>query len=496
MAPIIENIIKQNTHYTLGKSATMKWFAVLLIEILLAGFATVYPLFSLIILIVVTVFIILLIKPEYSLYILCFLVIPGGTLTFTLYEVTQKFYHLFVIAVLFYWSLARTTKKLPSLFSTGVNQPLLIFLAWALLSLTWSHNRILGTEDIIKLTLSIASLFLIKFFINESKTFCIALWVFIFMATIDAIIASMYPYSGGFIRKEWNLLGSIDIDFKYWFKHFTHGPGGRMMGSGVAHATAVMLSFAMTFCMMFFLVTQNKKKRIALLCLVLFLYAIMVGTLTKSMVASILISSVYIILHLKLFRQHLIAILLVICMVTVVSFVITRSKNIERAVTTVTEGVKIKSDVMSRTSAGGRFEKTKIGLQKLWETGGLGTGIGGFIQYTSSEHLDGSHPSVLWDLGFVGMASWVWLLMGSYRLFVNAIKKSNNEYFRRMLIIYLGGYVNVIISWFFTFEYANRPLWFYLGIGYALVHLSQTVPFDRNQRLPFSRNGEESIVIV
>ena len=143
----------------------------------------------------------------------------------------------------------------------------------------------------------------------------------------------------------------------------------------------------------------------------------------------------------------------------------------------------------------GRIEMSRIGLQKVWETGGLGTGIGGFLHYTPFVKMDGSHPSILWDLGFVGIVVWIWILIGSYRLFVMAIKNSNNELYRRMLIVYLGGYVNVLIAWFFTFAYADIYLWFYLGIGFALAHLSQTEPFDDSIRLPFSSNGGTIVII-
>ena len=477
------------------KNSAVKWIAILILEIMLAGLAITSPLALLMFLVTSIATILFFVKPEYSLYILVLLIIPGGNVAFTMYEVTQHISNLFVIVALFYWSMARLAETRPPFPGTGCDQPLLVFLAWALLSLLWSHDRIVGIEDMLKLSTSVVSVFLITAFVTEPKTFRTVLGIFIFMALVDATIASYSPYTDFFLRKKWTFLESLDVSIRFWLKHKKLGAAGRCMGFAPPHATAVILSFAVTFCMMFFLVTQNIRKRMLLLGLTLFLFAVTIGTLTKSMIISILTGTAYVVFHFKPFRQRLFTILFVVFMLTVTAFFLTRIQDIGKSAEYVREGIKVESEELQETSMSGRIKMSRIGLQKLWETGGLGTGIGGFLQYTSSSNMDGSHPSVLWDLGFIGIAVWIWLLMWSYRLFVTAIKSSKNEYYRRMLIVYLGGYVNVLISWFVTFAYADIYIWFYLGIGFALVHLSRTVPFDPNLRLPFSSKGE-SIVII
>ena len=481
--------------YKWRRNSAVKWVAILFLEILIACLTVTSPVVSLIFVIASIAIISLLLKPEYALYALIFLIIPGPNVFFTFGEVTLKISHLFVMVVLFSWIIARLANTRPPSPRTGCDQPLLILWAWALLSLTWSHNRIVGVEDMIKLSIAVALVFLITAFINKPKIFRIALGVFIFVALIDAIIALNYPYSDFWIQKKWTFLESLNVGYQFWIKHKMHGPGGRCMGFFTAHATAVTLSFAITFCMMFFFVTQNRKKRIILIGFALFLFAVIIGTLTKSMVISAVISTSYVILHLKPFRQRLFTSLFVVLMLIVFSFVVTRLQDIGGSAHFVSQNVRAQNTELSETSVSQRIEMSVIGLQKLWETGGLGTGIGGFLQYTPFRYMDGSHPSILWDLGFVGLAVWIWLLMGAYRLFVMAIKNSNDEYYRRMLIVYLGGYVNVLISWFVTFSYADIYLWFYLGIGFALVHLSRTVHLDRKALLPFSSNGDTIVTI-
>ena len=488
--------IENTRYYMWEKNCAVKWLTVLVFEILLAGLFIISPLSVIIFLAAAAALLILFTKPEYSLYILVLLIIPGRVATFTFGEVRLLIPQLLVGVVLFYWIVARLTKTRPPFTSTGINQPLLIFWAWALLSLLWSHNRIVGLEDILTLSSSVVLVFLITAFINKPKTLCIVLGIFIFMGFIDAIIAFASTYTNYVFQETWTFLKSSDLTLRFWHKHYGRSVGGRCMGFQAPHGTAVTLSFAITFCMMFFLTTWKKKKRMILMGIALFLFTITVGTLTKSMIISILSGTAYIVLHLKPIRRRLFTSLFVILMLAITAFALTRfQQGVGLTALRVVEAVKVQSDEMKSTSMGDRLKISAIGLQKLRETGGLGTGIGGFLHYTPYKHMDGSHPSILWDLGFVGIALWIWLLTAAFRLFVTAIKNSNNEYYRRMLIVYMGGYVSVLISWFFTYAYADIYLWFYLGIGFALVHLSRTVPFDPNLRLPYSGNGE-SIVII
>lgn len=480
------------------KNSAVKWLAVLLLELLIAGFVITYPLALLIFIATSIVIIPLLLKPEYLLYALFFIIIPGPILTFLYSEVKLRSSALLVFMALFSGGIAQLVKTRPPFRGTGCDQPILILWAWALVSLTWSLDQTVGVEDLLKLTTSVILVFYISNYARSQKTLNFALGIFIFMALIDAIFTLYYPYNIDYIAKKWSFLNGLDtveVAFQFWQKHFFTGLNGRGMGCFTAHGTAVTLSFAITFCMMFFMVTQNRKKRIILMGFTLFLLLATVGTLTKSIIICVLISSGYVILHLKPFRQRFLTRLFVVLALMILSFFVARLPTIEKSSSFVVENLKLHSGEVDETSMSERIDMAKIGLQKLFDTGGMGTGIGGFLKYTPFKWMDGSHPAVLWDLGFVGLIVWIWLFIGAYRLFVMAIRNSNNEYYRRMLMVYLGGFVNIIISWFVTFAYADIYLFFYLGVGFALVHLAKTEPFDDKVRLPFSSKGE-SIVIL
>ncbi len=263
------------------------------------------------------------------------------------------------------------------------------------------------------------------------------------------------------------------------------------------HGTAVTQTIAITFVMMFFFVTKNKRKRVWLFLSALLFLTALVCTLTKSLVVSFLIGVAYVALHLKPLKGKIFTTLILLLTATVIAFVIARFQGVEQAATFVGQNINIveKEPGMVNTSINTRVIICKIGIKKLLETNGLGTGIGGFIKYTPYANMDGSHPEVLFDLGFVGFFLWLWLLMGAYHLLVTSMRECRNEYYRRMLLIYLGGYVNILISWFVTFDYAYIHIWFYLGIGLALVNLAKNAPTETGADLPFYHDDGESIVV-
>ncbi|RLC30629.1 MAG: hypothetical protein DRH37_04925 [Deltaproteobacteria bacterium] len=491
--------IKNTGHpYIWGKNDIVKWLAVLLLEILIAGIAIISPLPLFFFAVAGVVVLILLVKPEYSFYTVIFFIIPGRQVTLSLFGITEYISHLLVIIVLFFWGITKLvkTKEVSTATGPACTQSLLFFLAWALLSLTWSHNRTVGLEDAVKLSTAVALVFMITAFVRDPKTFRIAVGIFIFVAIIDGTMAVIYPYTDFWMRKVWTFFGSLNVVFGFWGKHKTRGFGGRCMGLAPAHSTAVTLSFALTFCMMFFLVTRSRKKRLFFLGLAGILFAVITGTLTKSIIASVLISMIYVVLHLRPLRKRFFTAVFIIFVLVIVFFVLTRFQDVGKSLYVIGQNMKAQSDTLDKTSIGQRIEMAKIGLQELWKTGGMGTGIGGFLQYTHYDKMDGSHPAILWELGFIGMLLWIWILAGSYRFFVDAIKKSDNEYYRRMLLVYLGGYINILISWLVTFAYADIYIWFYLGIGFALVNLSRTDRLERKAiMLPFPDKGESLVVI-
>jgi len=480
--------------YMQRKSSTVfLWLAIAVVVTLAALLTIISPLLTICITLVVIITLLLIAKPEYSLYLFALSVIPSVILSFKfLGAITLRGSYLVVIILIVSWIIARLTERRPPYPKTACDHALLLLGIWALLSLFWSHDRLTGYEDMTKLFLDIAAVFLMVALVREKRILKLVLGLFLFTGVIDAILALYYPYNSFYLDTMWKYSEYFIIVFKFWPKN-AYIPGGRCMGFFTAHGTAVTLSISVAFGMMFFLVTNSIKKRLVLLFIVLLLFSALIGTLTKSVIAGVMCGIVYVSLHLKPLKQRLFTTMFLILMLIAVSFILTRLQDIQRAASAVSKSVQLYED--ESESLANRIITAEIGIKKLWDTGGLGTGVGGLLQYTPYRHMNGSHPAILFELGFVGLALWFWLLIGAYHLFVTTMRKCKNEYFRRMLLIYLGGYVSILISWFVTFSYADIYVWFYLGVGLVLVRLAQSAPAEPDVRLPFTGKIGESIVI-
>ena len=481
-------------HLTAGSVRIILFSSLVLAGVLFALLAVVSPLTGVFI-VLATIFLLLMVKPEYILCIFVLSIIPSPSLSFRLGDITLSTAYLICFILILSWTIARfanTRLPSPKIECAGV---LLLFWAWALLSLFWSQDLLTGYEDIIKLTIDIAVIFLVISIVRDYKILQLVLGIFIFVSFIDAMLTLYYPYTSFSVIKNWVFSDYAYVTFKFWIKNI-HALEGRGMGFFTAHGTAATLSMAIAFGASFFYSTKNDTKRFFVLLVVVVLFFALVCTMTKSVIISVLCGAAYVSWHLKPLRRKFVTVMIMLLMLTVLAFVLTRIQDLGTASTVIAQNVQIDtSNLGKETSLGSRIELFKIGIEKLLDTGGLGTGIGGFLQYSPYKQMDGSHPAILFDLGFIGFILWIWLLLGSYRLFVTTLEKCKNEYFRRMLIIYLGGYVNILIAWFVTFSYADIYIWFYLGIGFALVHMASNAPLELNKQLPFFSEKDGSIVI-
>lgn len=471
------------------------WFLVCFSIIILTSITVLNPIFIFSLIGISIFFVVFLIKPLLSLYVLIALIIPGPSVIFNILGITLWLSHLFIIIVLLIWLLGRLTDIVPQLKNISLDQAFLFFWLWALISILWSHDPQTGLNDLIKLTLAISCIYLLLSFIDNYKTFSRVMQIFICIAILDGILALIYPYTGFYIIEKFNPLDFLDIKLNFWFKHRIHGAGGRCMGFFTAHSTAITLSFGIIFCMMLFLTTIRKKIRIFLLILALFCFLAIIGTVTKSTPISIFIGASYVILHLKPFRKRFISIYITLLIFIPISFFITRLPDYSKTFTYVSsQSMSEENAEISETSLSTRLEVNLTGLRIFRETMGIGAGIGGVLKHSSYEHWDGSHPAVLWELGFVGICLWCWFLLWFFNKLRMTIKRTSSEYYKRMLIVYLGGFIHILISWFVTFSYVDIYLWFYIGIGLVLIKLAEEERFNQIN-LPFVKNKNESIVL-
>lgn len=471
------------------KRSILLWSALLAGEAVLGAVVALSPVPTAVALVAAAAVAVCVCVPEAALYVTASLIVPGPLLGVTVLGVNLHMCHVAALVLAVAWAIARMAKTRPPCVPGGCHYSALALWGWTLLSLLWSTNRLVGIEDSLKLTAGMSVIFLIPALARSMRTLKTVLAIFIIAALVDAALSLVYPYTDFYCITDWPLSGDVILHLKFWQKHEFLGAGGRGTGFMTAHGTAVTASLAIALCVMLALVARGRRMRRGLAACALVLLVATIGTMTKSIIVSVVAGVAYVLLHLRPARAHVLACLAALMALIVASFVVTRSADLSRSVTLVGENLKVNSATLQETSMGARVEMIRIGMKKLWESRGLGTGVGAFLQYTPFKKMDGGHPSVLWDLGLVGMAIWGWMLVRVYRSCALAVRQSRDEATRRMLVVYLGGYINAILSWFFSFAYADIYLWFYLGIGLALTamvrdNITDTAP------LPFAERGE------
>ncbi len=486
----------KNSHSIYGakRQNVLIWLLLIIVEIFFVLLAVASPVTAICTVLGIVAILLLITKPEYAFYFLTLSIIPSPVLSVRVGDIVLGASYLVAIILILSWVIARFSGTRLPRDKTDSDQVFIVFCIWAFLSIFWSHDRSVGYEDLTKLFLDVAVVFLATALIRNKRILKITLGAFILVNIIDASLALFYPHTGFYSRNSWAYSNNLSVIFKFWLKNLTV-PEGRGMGFFTAHATAVTQTISITFIMMLFWVTKSKaKRRWLFLGALLFLMAL-VCTLTKSLLVSFIIGVAYVALHLKPLEKRFFTTMILLLTVSVISFTIARFQDVEKAATFVGKNIHAVNSGMDKTSLTTRIVTCKIGIRKLVDTLGLGTGIGGFLKYSPYKHMDGSHPAVLFDLGFVGFGIWIWVLLGTYHLLVTTMRNCRNEYYRRMLLIYLGGYVNILISWLVTFSYADIYIWFYLGIGLTLVQLAKGAPPDAGEDLPFYHKDRGSIVV-
>lgn len=493
MTPV-DNITTQKTDNK-AVLAFFGWCAVVIFEVLLSATVLVSP-FSLLFIFALVAMLLLILKPEYAVYSMAIFLFTAPCLHFFLGDLTpMSGAHLSTIFGFIFWIFAVLRRTRPLYPWTKIDIPLIFFVGWALLSLLWSHNSTAGFEDATKLCLAIAAFVLIVSLVRTKKRLQVVLGITLLMGLINACLAIYYPYTTFTFIREWPLHDLFSVKTTFWSKNITI-PYGRSSGFGTPHNTGAIMAFPITFAMMYFFVTKNVKRRWALMFVALVFFAGSIATLSKGPLISLIIGTIFVLLHLKPLKRKFFTTLAIIGIITIVSFGITRIKGIGMATSTVATSMTTSSDPERMTSLENRIICWKIGGQKLWDTAGIGTGIGGTNQYFPFKWIDGAHPVTLFDLGFLGFIFYWWLLIAAFYFFWTTLKESRNEYFRRMLIVYIGGYITILVSWIVSFSYIHLYLYFYLGIGFAVAHLAQKSPPEPHVQLPFSDVKGGSIVDV
>ena len=478
------------------------WFIAILLSVLLGFVSSISPFITLITFCVFVIILSLLVRPEYAMYITAMLIIAQEVLRIVFWnEVVLDFADLGGIILLLSWCFARivsSRKYIPGILAQH-HVYYLLFLLWSLVTILWANNQLNGTGMLIVLLVGFSTLYISANILASPKIFHATLLLLIFVGVLNAVLALLYPYFTYSLHTEIPISENVRCTLQFWYNpHNPHAERlGRTMGLALAHYTATYMLVPIISSIMLFFVTKSKKKRIVLILLSLIMYASMVSTMSKTAVISLFIGIVYVMFYIIPLKRLYLINLFKLLMITIIVFCFVRVQNIIPSISRYLIDLELISAPEERiTSVGNRLGTLKLGFEKLYDSVGLGCGIGSFRGIAKSHGLtiDSAHPEVLFDLGVLGIMLWMLILTSAYLLFIRTIRNTTDEYYRRMLVIYIGGYICIIASWVFSTSYANNYLWFYLGIGYALVYMSEKYPM-KEVTLPFHKPGDTIVDI-
>lgn len=435
------------------------------------------------------------VKPYLGTYVYVMLILPTSLVVLYWHGVAvtpiQPIILLTGVCFLFAY-LARTVEPYPR---TDLDLPLFLFLAWGLLSVLWSHNQIAGYGDCVVLFHSVVGYYLVVATAQTPRRLALVVGCYVCIGMVDAGLTLAYTYTDFGYREIITLSDDVFIRIAFWTKNFL-APEGRSEGFGTSHSTAATLAFSMTFTLMYFFVAKKFWLRAFLFLLTLIQYAASLGTLSKGPFLALFVGLAVGALHIRTLKNRLITLMVCFLLVTIVSFMAARAHGIVDSIVNVGVDLQASSNDPDRmTSLENRLVSWRIGIMKLWDTAGVGTGIGGFNQYLPYKWIDGAHPVTLFDLGILGATFYVWVLAGMFRALFRALRRGKCEYYRRLLVVFMGGYVTILISWMVSFSYTHTYLYFFLGVGMSIARMAMREDPELDEGLPFSKGGKSLVVM-
>ncbi|MFO0752361.1 MAG: O-antigen ligase family protein [Thermodesulfovibrionales bacterium] len=452
-----------------GRLPVLRWALFALAGVGIAAVSLTSPWIALLLCGLVAVLLLSTAKPHLPY----FLVIP--LLSFISIEVRlwgdpKFFFNLAEPLVLFSflaWRIARGTGVAPPYPKTDGDLPILLLLLWGSASIVWSSERLFGAYYMLMFSVGVCFFFLTVAHLDSFRRVKGALVLFVGMGVINA---GMCFYS---------LLShdTVEETIYHTSEHFVlylFNPEAMLRGQGFLHplATAYYLSLTLVLLLGFLYTSRSSHKRLLLALLSFFVFVAMLTTLSKGPLLSLLFGlGIFTLINDKMKKNAFISWILILSLV-VVGFALSRvpTNDFEKALDYTSKTSTQTNDESS--SLGSRLKRWKKGMYALFDTYGMGTGSGGFYSYIKPDFaFDNVYVHIIVDYGFIGMWLYLWFLLVAARRFIAAYRKCTREQFRKWMQIYIAGFATLLLNGLTSLTQAFLPIWFYIGIGYALVHV-------------------------
>lgn len=373
-----------------------------------------------------------------------------------------------VVCLLASWAIRHLARRKHAYPGTYSDWLMVVFLAWAAVSLLWSTDPIQGRHEISKLVLCLLAFFLTVALVRDRRTLRNVAVVLVVVGLVQTALCIISLYTDYTFDLKTGIWGDYDFINRIWrHKFFTK----RGSSTSTAHNIGVLLCLPALAAATLFISARTRRARILSLISALIISGGVVSTMTKGAIGALWLGVMFICGFLTRTKKMLISCLVASILVLMCLFVAVMAKDIYRATTSLHMQLDTSSE---KTSAGSRLQWWKRGMEKLMATGGVGYGVGG---YRSAIHTtgvpDGTHAAVLYDLGLPGGLMWFMLFVNTFIACWRQFRQAADREQSMVMLGYLGGIITIVVSWLVTQYYSFIDLWIYLGLGYAIINVQR-----------------------
>ncbi len=373
-----------------------------------------------------------------------------------------------VLCLLASWAIRHLARRKHAYHGTYSDWLVVVFLAWAVVTLLWSTDPAQGRYEIFKLVLCLLSFFLTVALVRDRRTLRNIAVVMVFVGLVQTALCIVSLYADYTFDLKTAMLGDYDFINRMWRHRFFTKRGS---STSTAHNIGVLLCLPAMAALTLFITARTRRARVMSLITGLIITGGVISTMTKGAVGALWLGVMFVCGLLDKTKKMFFSCLIASVLVLTGLFLTVMAKDIYRATTSLQMQLDTSSE---KTSAGSRLQWWKRGMEKLMATGGIGYGVGG---YRSAVHTtgvpDGTHAAVLYDLGLPGGLMWFVLFINTFIACWRQLRRAADREQGTIMLGYLGGMITVVVSWLVTQYYTFMDLWIFLGLGYAIINVQR-----------------------
>lgn len=458
----------------------------------IAGLSTIHPILAIIISISGVTLSLFILKPVLPYYLLIILHHLGYFLfNFTIGQWEANFItisELYIVIIPFLWFFSRSINLAAPYPGTVCDMPLLLFVGLSLLSLLWTNDFFHGTVQMIILFFGLVVAFVVALSVINSHTrLNTVVWLMIIIGVFDSIICFFSIYSK-YTYPDYTEIPLYDYK-NFGLTLFFNFAGKR--GHAFIHPliTAFFLNFALMLSFGKFITTKGNKK-VAIGIIMFIMLTAHLTTLGKGPLLALIMGIVFLFYFIRPMRKVFFISISLLIITIIVSFIVGNIVELENSLR-FTSHQMTGYDESSSTST--RISWWKISIEKSIESFGFGVGIGGIPKFLKpvAPHAHNAFIGAFGELGFLGLGLLLFIYFLAFKSYFKAFMECKSEYYKRILLTYIGGFITLVLTTFYSFNYTLDSAWWYLGLGFALIKLAEKAPAGfMDEKLPFFKDKE------